>query len=365
MTDYQDHPPHTPDDSDTLLEMLPVGVVIFDCDLKIVSANAHARNIIQLQQYIDKSLAGTASAGSSPVDWTGLLKESLAGGKTQRFENVRYTGNAETKLLRITCGPIPQPDPQDSLRAAMIIEDRTENANIRKRLADAEKLAAVGKLASKVAHELNNPMDGILRYLSLTMRIVETENLAKCKEYLERCRQGLMRMVRIVSDLLEFARTSYGAFEYVKIEEIIDDAARMMSAKAQASGVCIERKYTAAIGEIRSGSLFQVFCNLISNAIEAMPDSGTLTISTSLIDDETACVEFRDTGTGFTPKDSEAIFQPFFSSKATGKGTGLGLAICKDIIERYPGRITAQANPQGGSIFKVFLPLTARDFSTS
>src|SRR4030042_4771063 len=100
----------------------------------------------------------------------------------------------------------------------------TEKTNVQKQSADTERLAALGKLTSKVAHELNNPMDGILRYINLTMRIVEQENLEKAKEYLTHCRQGLMRMVQIVSELLDFSRGTYTPSEYVKIEQIIEDA---------------------------------------------------------------------------------------------------------------------------------------------
>jgi signal transduction histidine kinase len=375
MTDYQDH--HKPPSgdfesrhnntseihslSDALLEILPIGVVTFDGDLRIIEANKSARKIIDLQKFADKSLACVNDPDNNSINWAKLLNKIITSGDTQVFDNLRYVNDSGIKIFKITCTALPQAEAAP--KAALIIEDCTENTNIQKRLTEAEKLAAVGKLASKVAHELNNPMDGILRYLNLTMRLVEAEQLTKPKEYLTRCHEGLMRMVRIVSELLEFARTNYGAFEYVKIEEIIEDAVRMMSVRAEGCGVKIARKYTAAIGEVKSGSLFQVFCNLISNAIEAMPESGTLTISTGLVDEGTAVVEFHDTGTGFDPKDTDAIFQPFFSSK--GKGTGLGLAICKEIIERYPGRITAEANPEGGSIFKVVLPLTTKDFSTT
>ena len=92
-----------------------------------------------------------------------------------------------------------------------------------------------------------------------------------------------------------------------------------------------------------------------------MPDGGELSISTRLAADNTAVVEFRDTGTGFAPADAEIIFEPFFTIKDKGKGTGLGLAICKDIIERYNGRITAENAPGGGSIFTVYLPVESEN----
>jgi two-component system, NtrC family, sensor kinase len=232
----------------------------------------------------------------------------------------------------------------------------SEKANIQKLSADTERLATLGKLTSKVAHELNNPMDGILRYINLTMRIVEQENLEKAKEYLIQCRKGLMRMVQIVSELLEFSRNTYAPFEHVKIEHIIEDAIKTMDTRVETSNVRILSSYAADTPEILSGNLFQVFCNLIKNALDAMPDGGQLHISTRLAADNTTVVEFRDTGAGFAPENANVIFEPFFTTKDKGKGTGLGLAICKDIIERYNGLITAENAPGGGSIFTVYLP---------
>jgi signal transduction histidine kinase len=103
--------------------------------------------------------------------------------------------------------------------------------------------------------------------------------------------------------------------------------------------------------------LFQVFCNLAKNALDAMPNGGELRIATSLAADDTIMIELHDTGTGLPAESTEAIFEPFFTTKEGGKGTGLGLAICRDIVESCHGRITARNAPDGGSIFSVYLPV--------
>ncbi len=238
-----------------------------------------------------------------------------------------------------------------------IVRDVTEKVKIQRQLATTEKLAAVGKLASKVAHELNNPLDGILRYINLAIRTVEQEKLEKPKEYLNQCRRGLMRMVQIVSELLEFSRSTYRPFEYVKIEQIIDDAIKTMEENAEAAKVRIITQYHPGTPKVRMGNLFQVFSNLIKNAIAAMPEGGELKISTCFSEDKAIVAEFRDTGTGFPAEHAHLLFEPFFTTKEKGKGTGLGLAICKDIVERYEGRITAENAAGGGSIFTVWLPI--------
>ena len=344
----------------SIIQSLPIAFVAFDPDLKIIETNPQAANFVELDNYIDKSLA-KGTDRKVWLDWAKQLKSVVLTGKTLSFDSVDYTLNGKTKLLRIVCTPLKKAKTQRILGGIVIIEDITEKVNIQKQLVDTERLATIGKLASRVAHELNNPMDGILRYINLAMRIIEQENLEKPKEYLAQCRQGLMRMVQIVSELLEFYRSTYATFEYIKIEQIIEDAVKTTNMRPEASNIHISRNYTAGIPRIRSGNLFQVFSNLIKNALDAMPDGGELSISTRLAADNTAVVEFRDTGTGFAPADAEVIFEPFFTIKDKGKGTGLELAICKDIIERYNGRITAENAPGGGSIFTVYLPVESEN----
>ena len=341
---------------ESILWSLPIGIVAFDPDLKILRANAQAAKLIELGDYIDKSLA-KGTDDKIWQGWTQQLTSSISIGKPCRFDDISYTSDGKTKLLRIICTSPEAAESAKSLGGIIIVEDDTERVNVQRKLANAERLAAVGKHASKVAHELNNPLDGILRYINLAMRIVEQENLAKPKEYLTQCRQGLMRMVQIVSELLEFSRSTYTPLEYVKVEQIIEDAVKTMESRAEAADISIVRNYTFGMPQVRSGNLFQVFCNLAKNALDAMPNGGELRISTSLAADDTIMIELRDTGAGLPPESTEAIFEPFFTTKEGGKGTGLGLAICRDIVESYHGRITAQNAPDGGSIFSVYVPV--------
>jgi nitrogen fixation/metabolism regulation signal transduction histidine kinase len=340
----------------SILQSIPIGVVAFEKDLKIIQANLQAAKLIELGSHIDKSLAkGTDE--KIWLGWTQQLKSAISTGQTCKFDNVSYTADGKTTLLRIICTPLEKTKTAKSSSGIVIIEDITENSNIQRQLANTERLAAIGKLASKVAHELNDPLDGILRYVNLAIRIVEQENLEKPKEYLTQCQKGLMRMVQIVSELLEFSRSTFTSMEYTTIEQIIEDAIKTMESKADSLNVSILRNYTHGLGQIRSGNLFQVFCNLAKNALDAMPDGGELSITTRRETNDTILVEFQDTGTGLPSENTEAIFEPFFTTKDKDKGTGLGLAICRDIVESYEGRITAENAPNGGSIFSVYLPV--------
>jgi signal transduction histidine kinase len=362
--------------------------------LKVIETNPQAAKLLDLDDYIDNSLAkGTTKSGSSRQEWKKRLKSVLSTGQTHKFDSVnyRFLNRDKTTSLQILCIPlvageessiedlnyinqsgfVKQTDnknKQNTTRpetagaaGALIVEDITEKAALKKQLTGTQKLATVGKLASKVAHELNNPMDGILRYVNLALRIIEQEKLEKPKEYLSQCRQGLMRMVHIISELLEFSRSNYALTEeYVDIEEVIEDAIKMTDMKTGLTDIQILRNYHPGIRKIKCGNLFQVFHNLLKNALDSMPDGGQLRISTMSSADNHIAIEFSDTGEGFAPENAEAIFEPFFTTKdkGKGKGTGLGLAICREIIERSHGSITAENAPGGGSIFTVYLPVT-------
>ncbi len=342
----------------SIVQSLPIGIIVFDPSLKIIEANSKAAKLIKLGDSIDESLAkGADNPGEEGPGWTEKLKSVVLTEKSLKFDNINYKFNGKTKLLQIVCTPIKKADTARILGGTVIIEDITEKVDVRKQLANAEKLATIGKLVSKVAHELNNPMDGILRYINLAMRIIEDKQLEKPKEYLTQCRQGLLRMVQIVSELLEFSRSTYTSLEYVELEQIIEDALRTMDVRAETSNIRVSRNYGPGIPQIKNGNLFQVFCNLVKNALESMPAGGQLSISTRLAADDTAVVEFRDTGTGLPIEHTDAIFEPFFTTK--DRGTGLGLAICKDIVDRYHGRITAENAAGGGSIFTVYLPIAS------
>jgi C4-dicarboxylate-specific signal transduction histidine kinase len=339
-----------------IIESIYPGVVAFDNNLKVIHTNTRALELIEADEYIDQSLSkGTDQKVWN--NWTDLLKSSIASGQKAEFKAVRYKHKGIKRLLHISCTALQDTQTQTLLGGAIVIEDVTKRIDTEQQLAQAERLAALGKVAGKVAHELNNPMDGILRYVNLALRVMEKNDVEKAKEYIQHSRSGLMRMVHIISELLEFSRNTYTAFEYAPIDKIIKDAVRAMEPEAKHIEIQIVQDCQMQLPHIKNNNLFQVFCNLIKNAVDAVEGKGTLTITTKVIHENVA-IEFRDTGPGFRPENAEAIFEPFFTTKERGRGTGLGLAICKDIVEKYNGRITAENAAGGGSIFTVYLPIT-------
>ncbi|MCL2330803.1 MAG: HAMP domain-containing histidine kinase [Phycisphaerae bacterium] len=238
-----------------------------------------------------------------------------------------------------------------------LVDDQRELAELKRRLVAAEQMAAVGRMSARVAHELNNPLDGILRYVNLAIRAIEIDHTERLPDYLAHARDGLFRMREIARELVAFSRTAYNPCNDSSIQAAIDEAVQIMSSQAHTLGVSILCRLSADMPLASQANLFQVFCNLIKNAIDAMPTGGTLTIRTDVVDSQLT-ITFEDTGIGL-PEPTDRIFEPFFTTKSTGKGTGLGLAICKDLIEKLGGQIWAdRCRPNGGSIFTIQLPLT-------
>jgi signal transduction histidine kinase len=340
-----------------VFECLSLGLVVFDTQFEIVHHNSAAEFLVHGHKTLDEALtAGTVDAQYR--DWRQALREVIDQARQSRYEHVLYRDpTGRELLLNLLCIPITESEGGPVTTGTLVIEDITVAAGLEKRLAVSERMAAVGKLAARVAHELNNPLDGILRYLNLAIRAVELHNPAKVPEYLTQARGGLMRMADIIRELASFSRGSWTTFDHTDINAMVEEAVKVMSEKALAGGVSFVCNYSEGMPAARGSNLFQVFCNLVKNAIDAMPAGGTLTISTQIVERE-VLVRFADTGIGL-PDEIERIFEPFFTTKEAGKGTGLGLAICKDIVEKYNGKIVAERRPTGGSSFTVRLPVEA------
>ncbi|MFA6186273.1 MAG: ATP-binding protein [Phycisphaerae bacterium] len=340
-----------------VLQSLPMGVISFDKELKILNANSAASALIDVREQADVTL----SAGTNEKiwgNWHQTLLDVVLTGKICKFDNVGYSTTGNNSSLQVTLVPIYGDNGIEIIGGIMLLENVTEIATIAKQQAHTERLAVLGRLASKVAHELNNPIDGIMRYINLAKRtIISEQDHTKPLEYLEYATGGLKRMVQIITELLEFSRSRHSPTEDTSLDKIIDDAIKFIEPKAKAAAVEIDKQYAPSLPKTRNSNLFQVFCNLLKNAIEAMPDGGKVVITCDISSDNIASIKFQDTGQGFEPQNSEAIFEPFFTTKTGGKGTGLGLAICRDIMEKYGGKITAENSPNKGSIFTVYLPM--------
>lgn len=348
-----------------LINVMPLGAVAFDHELKIIDCNHRARRFLDNHISIAKALGNISTPPKTEISsnpqalWKKQLHQVLKHGKTYTFENVRCSHNSKNYILHIICIPLAGKKSavkQSHSEGILLIEDITSKVIMEQDLASAERLAALGKLSARVAHELNNPLDGIMRYINLALRVCDAKDQSQARQYLQESQKGLLRMVKIISELLEYSRTTYSAVEELDVNKIIQDAVKAMDPQAIAGKIKISAQYGPELPHIRAGNLFQVFCNFIKNAIDAMDNDGELEIKT-WHDKENLIITFSDNGTGLSDEVREKLFDPFFTTKEAGKGTGLGLSICKDIVERYNGQINPQNRPGGGSIFTITIPL--------
>lgn len=342
------------------LESLPFPLVIFGPDLNILFNSRRYFLSDTSDAATLKDLFDRIKLRPDPDDTILKCREVLSTGKMARLQRLSYGDapqdqNGETKLVDLHCSPLAGNDGKVS-GGVLVMEDITERAILEKRLAFYERLAMVGKLAAKIAHELNNPLDGILRFVNLAMRVKQENDPAQ--RYLEHARKGLMRMVKIVRELLEFSRSTMTAFEHTSVNAMLEECLRSVEGQAAANSVKIDTALAEELPSIRSGDLVQVFCNLAKNAIGAMPDGGLLTVS-SMLDQDDVVVKFSDTGPGIPVPIRDKVFEPFFTTKKPGEGTGLGLAISRDIVEKYGGTITIEDAPEHGAVLVVRIPSKA------
>lgn len=236
------------------------------------------------------------------------------------------------------------------------MQTNQDSADQEKRLKELQRLAGSDRLVARVAHELNNPLDGILRYINLALRLLEKQGPAKVADYLRESRKGLMRMVQITGDLLVYSRTSYDETLASNVNAIVEEAVRSLQDRATESEVVITASYRdEGMPSMAGTKLYQVCCNLIKNALDAMESGGMLTIATGVLD-STVVLRFEDTGVGL-PDDLEKIFEPFYTTKGSEEGTGLGLAICKEFVEQLRGTLTAGHRDGGGAVFTIKFPV--------
>lgn len=238
------------------------------------------------------------------------------------------------------------------------VDERSrEIKRMEEQLRRSEKLASLGTLAAGVAHEINNPLTGIMLYASILKGDKRLD--PALQPDVERVISETGRCADIVRDLLEFSRESAPKMEIVALEAILDDVVTFFHKQPDFSAITITKKYDAALPQITvdPNLIREVFINLIINAGHAMPDGGELEITTSLLPDgRNACVAFRDSGTGISEENLARIFDPFFTTKPSG--TGLGLAITYGIVESHGGKIEVKSREGEGTTFTVMLPVS-------
>jgi two-component system NtrC family sensor kinase len=256
---------------------------------------------------------------------------------------------------------------------AKTLEDRVEEKTRELKRAHAhvlqvEKMATIGKMAAVVAHEINNPLAGILTYAKLLKRWVERgEVVTPKKEEAEQCLDLIAGESRrcgdLVKNLLTFSRTSQMNIQMSDLNTIADRAVLLLAHQFKRNGVELHQDLADDLPSLPCdpGQIEQVLLALMVNAIDAMPRGGNLWLSTRSHGGSELKFEVRDDGSGIAPEILERIFEPFLTTKESGKGVGLGLAVSHNIIQRHQGRIEVQSEVGKGTTFTVSLPVAGID----
>jgi len=231
-----------------------------------------------------------------------------------------------------------------------------------RQLIQSEKLASVGRLAAGVAHQINNPLTGVLTYSSLLLKKKPEDD--PDREDLQVIVDETMRCREIVKGLLEFSRQAEPQKEAVDINDIISHSLSLTKNQALINDV----KFTTELSDqlpkivVDGTQVQEVFLNIILNAIDAMPEGGTLRAISNLADNgQFVEIRFADTGCGITPENLDKVFDPFFTTKDASKGTGLGLAVAYGVIEKHRGKIRVESKVGKGTTCIIELPVNASE----
>jgi PAS domain S-box-containing protein len=290
-----------------------------------------------------------------------ILSKIRRGEKIDHFETIRLHKNGERIEVSLTISPIKD-DNGKVIGAAKIIRNITETNKIERALRTTEKLAAAGRMAATVAHEINNPLEAVTNLVYLAKRDLSKSD--RVAGYLELAGRELDRVAHITRQTLGFYRDTSSSVK-LNVTETLDDLLLLYEKRFESRHITVIKQYdkdleiTALAGEIR-----QAFSNLITNAIDAMPDGGKLILRVAKSQAWSgshlhgARITVLDTGSGIEPRHRKNIFQPFFTTKAD-VGTGLGLWITRGIVEKHRGSIRMKSRTEEqshGTAFSIFLP---------
>ena len=349
-----------------IVDSLPLGLYVIDRDFRIQAWN-------RKRETGTLGVAREEAVGRSIFE---ILHRQSADLLRQEFEDVFTTGRLQqfTVETESASGPrtyrlskIPMRlDDGEVTHVITIGEDITEWREAQDRIAQAEKLAAVGTLAAGVMHEVNNPLATIAASAEATMLRAADEATqlgafgAELRDVLALIEAECHRCRRIVDSVLDLSRPKPATKGLVDVNAVIDRVLFLLKHHSRFKKLTVDLaldRHAPTIVTADEEQLVQVFMALLLNAVDAMQEQGVVTLRTRA-DDAHVVAEVVDRGSGIRRADLPKLFDPFFTTKPPGRGTGLGLAICYSIVAAHGGRIEVDSTPGEGSVFRILLPRT-------
>jgi len=330
-------------------------IVSKDLTGRVTSWNPAATRILG---YSAEEMIGESILKIIPPELHGdedVILDNIRNGRSiEHFETVRLTKAGERIDVALTISPLRDESGQ-IVGASKILRDVSAQKRMANSLLQAEKIAATGKMAATIAHEINNPLEAVINLLFLAReRAVDSEQLA----YLNAADREIARVSHIARQTLGYYRENASAVN-VSLTSLLDDALRIYKPRCDANGIRVETRFESQRKVVvRKGEMMQVISNLVTNAIYAMPRGGVLTLT--ILDEPNSialCVE--DTGEGIPQDALPHVFDAFFTTRKT-IGTGIGLFIAKQFVEGHGGRIkieSSTASETHGTKVTVNLPL--------
>ena len=286
-----------------------------------------------------------------------IIENVRAGRRVEHFETVRLTKDGRLIEVSLTVSPIKDEEGR-VIGASKILRDISSRRRIEQSLLQAEKIAATGRMAATIAHEINNPLEAVMNLLYLLReKITDDEGL----RYLETAEDELGRVAHIAKQTLGYYR-EHAAASLASVSDIAEHALTIYEPRCSAAGVTVKRSIGPSTKLVlRRGEMMQVISNLIVNSIYAMPDGGTLSVSVSDATgpEDGIVLTVEDDGVGIAPEVLPKVFDAFFTTRTT-VGTGIGLFVAKQFVEGHGGRINIESSCQPdshGTAIRIFLPL--------
>lgn len=308
---------------------------------------------------VRKLMGGTQEISS------GNLEYEIHVGTKDEIGRLAASFNEMTKSLRIAEA---QNKEWSHTLEARVREKSAELKRIHEQILQIEKMASLGKLSATVAHELSNPLEGVLTYAKLIARRLQKKtdlslDMQETLEDIELIRRETERCGNIVKNLLLFSRKQVVDFGMVSIQQIVEKAERLMKHHFLMTNVQFQATYP--LGETSllcdENQIQQALVALFVNAVEAMPEGGILRVEIQLDEkNDMVFIKIQDTGIGIPEEDVVHVFEPFFSTKRNGQGVGLGLSVVYAIVDRHGGRISVESKVGQGTTFTLSLPRSGK-----
>src|SRR5271156_6939498 len=325
---------------ENIVQSMSGGVIATGLEGHITLVNRAAQQLLEITE---KELRGRSVAG--------LFQDPLPhfGGERGDAE-VRYaTGNGFRKTFRVRVSAL-NVSVRGDLGFVYSFDDLTEIRRLEREVRMQDRLAAVGRLAAAIAHEIRNPLSSIPGSVSMLSGIPEMSEEHRC--LLEIVTRESQRLNGIITDFLAYSRGKQYHFDKADLVRLLEDTLTLMRHRmtAENTGITIESRFAVPEAWVLADGdkIKQVFWNFAENAVRAMPNGGTLKVAIERLGDDWQ-VSFADTGTGMTPQQTENIFEPFQSNFEGG--TGLGLAVVYQIVQAHEGKVWARSKPGQGTTF--------------